>query len=206
MSSPATFAAPTPVAVAAANSRVDDTAATSPSPSSTEPRKRSRGTSITESILNARPPLGALAATGEAFGSAPSLADLRRNSVGTVERRRSLVGRRKSSLSPAGSSPMVNMSTPILESHREEARPPAAVGSSLVDATAESEKRSRQVGGGDGAADELGTYDDAGEEKPGAWATTKEGLKAFWKWFTTPLGFFITIYMLNGMAPPCFFL
>jgi hypothetical protein len=98
---------------------------------------------------------------------------------------------------------MVDRSTPILESHREEARPPAAVGSSLVDATAESEKRPRQVGGEDGAA---GSYADAGEEKPGAWATTKEGLKAFWKWFTTPLGFFITIYMLNGMAPPCFFL
>jgi hypothetical protein len=37
------------------------------------------------------------------------------------------------------------------------------------------------------------------EVKSNWWATTKHGLLMFWKWFLTPLGFFITIYMLNGI-------
>jgi hypothetical protein len=45
-----------------------------------------------------------------------------------------------------------------------------------------------------GASDD----DDEEEGKHGPWQATINGLKAFWKFFTKPLGFFVTIYMLNG--------
>lgn len=49
--------------------------------SSERPSDNRRRTSVTESILNSRVPLGAIAATGGAIGSSPSLAELRRDSL-----------------------------------------------------------------------------------------------------------------------------
>lgn len=43
--------------------------------------------------------------------------------------------------------------------------------------------------------------DDEEEGKHGPWQATINGLKAFWRFFTKPLGFFVTIYMLNGKLP-----
>jgi hypothetical protein len=130
--------------------------------------------------MSSRAPLGALAATGEAIGSAPSLADLRRHSV---ERRRSLgAGRRASTASALG-----------------------MPGSPLI-----AERKSEDVRGVDTlmvAAERPGTPDAANggseddDEKPGCWAVTVSGLKAFWKFFTTWTGFLVTIYMLNGASP-----
>ncbi|KAA8896042.1 hypothetical protein FN846DRAFT_784189 [Sphaerosporella brunnea] len=144
----------------------------------TTPRKRSRGASITESLMNARPPLGALAATGEAFGSVPSLAELRRNSM----------SRRGSSLSAGGAlGPALFGSPPISE---------AATAASGRDA-ADNETRMEQVAGGGSGT---GNGEQEAEGKNSAWDTTKEGLRRFWKWFITPLGFFVTVYMLNVIA------
>lgn len=40
--------------------------------------------------------------------------------------------------------------------------------------------------------------DDEEDERHGPWQATINGLKAFWRFFKKPLGFFVTIYMLNG--------
>jgi hypothetical protein len=174
-------------------------AASPASPASTT-RRRSRGSSFTESVLNSRPPLGALAATGEAFGRAPSWADLRRNSVSSSGRIG--MGRRGSSISTGGGlSPTgVNRNIQIqegiqegtIEDIREAMRQPA-IANSLVDAAEESEKLSSRDSGN--PRDGTESMD---EENPGAWATTKSGLLEFWKWFTKPVGFFVTIYLLNS--------
>jgi len=42
--------------------------------------------------------------------------------------------------------------------------------------------------------------DDDDDEKPSCWEVTVSGLKAFWKFFRTWTGFFVTIYMLNGTS------
>jgi len=167
MSSP--FAPPSPVAASAGQAR------------ETRPRRPS----FTESYMNSRAPLGALAATGEAIGSAPSLADLRRHSV---ERRRSLgAGRRASSASVLGTPG----SPPIAERKSEDV---CGVDSLMVAA-----ERAGAPDGGkqNGVADGGSEYDD---EKPSCWAVTVSGLKAFWRFFTTWTGFLVTIYMLNGAS------
>lgn len=132
---------------------------------------RSRTSSFSDSLINARPHLGALAATGHIFGSAPSIKDLRRNSAnGSIGM--AGMGRRGSSLSAFT---VAEKSPPILEDEHEAA------------------PLSAQVAGA-----EDGDEDEKEKEKPGAWAVTVEGLRAFWGFFTKPFGFFITIYMLNG--------
>ncbi|KAF8535093.1 hypothetical protein BDD12DRAFT_918737 [Trichophaea hybrida] len=139
-----------------------------------------------------------MAATGEAFGRASSWADLRRNSAGSG--RRISVGRRGSSISTGGGmSPIgVSRNMPIQErvseDIREALRHPAVV-NSLVDAAEESEKlgsRDSSDAGVEGESED--------EEKPGAWAATMSGLLGFWMWFKKPVGFFVTIYMLNIVA------
>ncbi|KAI5853432.1 hypothetical protein BZA05DRAFT_429929 [Tricharina praecox] len=155
---------------------------------------RPRRPSFTESYMNSRAPLGALAATGDAIGSAPSLADLRRHSV---ERRRSSgAARRASSVSALGTS----ASPPIAERRSEDTR---GVGGLVVVAAVEGggvqlgEGVEKRNGVGNG---EVESGDDDDDEKPGWWAVTVSGLKAFWKFFKTWTGFFVTIYMLNVIA------
>jgi hypothetical protein len=96
---------------------------------------------------------------------------------------------------------MGDKSAPILERRSEDTREPVrqpTVVNNLLDA-AESEKPPLD----DGVPEESENANDTEEEaKPGAWGATKEGLKAFWKWFTKPIGFFVTIYMLNGSTSP----
>jgi hypothetical protein len=168
MSSP--FAPPSPVAASAGQAR------------ETRPRRPS----FTESYMNSRAPLGALAATGEAIGSAPSLADLRRHSV---ERRRSSgAGWRASPVSALGTPG----SPPIAERKSEDVR---GVDSLMV-AAERTEAPGAGSGGKQNGVANGGSEDD--DEKPGCWAVTVSGLKAFWKFFTTWTGFLVTIYMLNG--------
>ena len=150
---------------------MDPSPATPPAP--TKPTLAGKRTSsITSSIINARPYPGVLAATGHAIGSSPSLQELRRNSAASTSP--GPAGRRRSSWSALTDSGL--MAAPTHEH---------GAGDSSTAAPAP-----------DGAAD---TADDA---KPGAWAATAAGLAAFWRWFLTPLGFAITIYMLNGACPP----
>ena len=61
--------------------------------------------------------------------------------------------------------------------------------------TAPVQERSEQADGYNGAGEDV----EEEEGKSNWWATTKHGLFVFWKWFLTPLGFCITIYMLNGI-------
>ncbi|PUU76255.1 hypothetical protein B9Z19DRAFT_1088604 [Tuber borchii] len=178
MASP--FEAPSPTTPAAVDSA---TAA---------PIRRTRTASITQSILDANPHYGVLAAAGEAFAHAPSLKDLRKSSIGSGNSR----GRRGSSVSGAAS-PRTETGLRALAIDEEEAgrksREILAVGSTKDGAETKKE---------DGLSAEDLTQDGDGQEDVthGWWQTALNGLKAFWKFFTTPLGFFLTIYMLNVVA------
>ncbi|KAI5793569.1 hypothetical protein FPQ18DRAFT_377957 [Pyronema domesticum] len=167
------------------------------SPSATaRPPRRSGTSSLTDSFTSSRPPLGALAATGEAFGSAPSWSDLRRassrSSTGSASK-----GRRRSS--------GVMASTPVaIQERRSE-----DVGRA-TDRSEGTEGRAwtKQEDPGTKLMEEAGEQqapgssedDDEEEGKHGPWQATINGLKAFWRFFTKPLGFFVTIYMLNVVA------
>jgi len=198
-------------------------------PSAARPRSRSRTSSITESFLNSRPPLGSLAATGGAVGSAPSWGDLRRNSTSSNARRAS-VGRRGSEVSGAGTgaSSLGRWSSlssytggkadpssvgdrrissiPIAERRSEDVTRPAQTLSTAADVEGIEEKRSKITAPAPERLEQADGYNGTGEgveEEEGKsnwWVTTKHGLFVFWKWFLTPLGFCITIYMLNVVA------
>ena len=160
--------------------------AASPAPASPTRRRRP---SLTDSIINARPPLGALAATGEAFGSAPSLAELRRNSAssGSVPKR----GARRSPSVGALSGPVVrHLSIPEMA-----AADNGGGGGGDV-----------RGGGQPNCLDAVGQHNggdaESGddEKKLGAGTIVIGWLRAFWGYFTTPLGFCVIIYMLNGLS------
>ena len=50
-------------------------------------------------------------------------------------------------------------------------------------------------------AEKRGWEEEEGE-KAGWWPVTLTALTAFWNYFRTPLGFCVTIYMLNGLFSP----
>ncbi|RPB02458.1 hypothetical protein L873DRAFT_1787802 [Choiromyces venosus 120613-1] len=178
MSSP--FEAPSPTTVAPADSRTEE-----------QPIRRTRTASITQSILDSNPYYGVLAAAGEALAHAPSLKDLRRNSVGSGNSR----GRRASSVS-AAASPRSETGLRAVAIDEEEAGRKSReipVRGMIDDAeTKKDDDRSAETLVQDG-----GEHD---EVKHAWWQITVNGLKAFWKFFTKPLGFFVTIYMLNVVA------
>ncbi|KAI5850533.1 hypothetical protein DFP73DRAFT_508991 [Morchella snyderi] len=152
-------------------------------PSSPPPPPRRARTASLQSLIDANPHYGFCAATGDALASAPSLRDLRRNSAGS----RSSTARRGSSVSAA--SPGVggvprHGSFPIREHEEEE------------DHSAVADKGDKPDG--DVAAPQ--GKGEGEEHSPGWWAVTVQGLLSFWRFFKTPLGFCITIYMLNVIA------
>ncbi|KAH0607882.1 uncharacterized protein H6S33_001934 [Morchella sextelata] len=152
--------------------------------SSPPPPRRARTASF-QSLIDANPHYGFCAATGDALASAPSLKDLRRNSAGS---RTTMGGRRGSSvsaMSPGVGLPR-NESFPIHEHEEEDLRR----GRVAAD-TADGEIAPLQP-------QEKGEAEK--EHNPGWWAVTVQGLLSFWKFFKTPLGFCITIYMLNVIA------
>ncbi|KAH8155007.1 uncharacterized protein LAJ45_00015 [Morchella importuna] len=164
-------------------------------PPSPSPR-RARTASL-QSLIDANPHYGFCAATGDALASAPSLKDLRRNSAGS---RTAMGARRGSSVSAA--SPGVggvgrSGSFPIHEHEYEEeelGRGRAAA------AAADKDKDGDGGGGGGGGGGVVEKGEEEKEHNPGWWAVTVQGLLSFWKFFITPLGFCITIYMLNIVA------
>ncbi|KAG0128049.1 hypothetical protein HOY82DRAFT_541592 [Tuber indicum] len=159
-----------------------------------QPIRRTRTASITQSILDANPHYGVLAAAGEALARAPSLKDLRRSSVGSGNSR----GRRGSAIfdaaTPRAETGLRAAAIDEEEAGRRSREIPPVRG--MIDGV-ESMKQ-------DGRSAEM-TAQDGGEQEDedaehGWWQTTLNGLKAFWKFFTKPMGFFITIYMLNVVA------
>ncbi|KAI5804448.1 hypothetical protein EDC01DRAFT_627302 [Geopyxis carbonaria] len=192
------FPRPTPLAEAAAP----------PSPSTSPARRMS----LTESFLNARPPLGALAATGEVFGRGPNLVDLRRDSAGSVPTTRTRRGSSLSGASAVGSpgSRGLCVDSPVImerrsEDNRRYEHDPMDGANGMMDTNGVSNGVSNGTNGTEkalnGRASGEETVSDRGHEtQPHWWAVTKTGLAAFWKWFTTPFGFVLTIYMLNVVA------
>jgi len=144
-----------------------------------QPIRRTRTASITQSILDANPHYGVLAAAGEALAHAPSLRELRRSSIGSGNSR----GRRGSSVSGAAS-PLTETGLRAVAIDEEEAGrknreiPPAA---------------STKDGAIPRKEDDLSAEDlvEDGDEQEdvthGWWQTTLNGLHAFWKFFTKPM-------------------
>jgi len=143
------------------------------------PIRRTRTASITQSILDANPHYGVLAAAGEALAHAPSLRDLRQSSIGSGNSR----GRRGSSVSGAAG-PRTETGLRALAIDEEEggrkSREIAAAGSTKDGAETKKE---------DGlSAEDLAQDGDEQEDVThGWWQTVLNGLKAFWKFFTTPI-------------------
>jgi len=165
MASP--FEAPSPTTFAAIDS------------AASEPIRRTRTASITQSILDANPHYGVLAAAGEALAHAPSLKELRKSSVGSGNSR----GRRGSSVSGAAS-PRTETGLRAVAIDEEGAGiksreiPPAV----STNGGAEPKKE-------DGpSADALVQDGDEQEDVThGWWQTALNGLQAFWKFFTKPM-------------------
>jgi len=173
-------------------------------------------------LIESDVPLGAWAAMGREAGRAPSLADIRRGSYDASERRASVgdKGRRLSRVSSGFSGVSVGGmgkrkkgSGVVVEEEEERVK---AVGDGRprvegkqngvdVDAVEEEEKISAED---TSYTDPVPLIDDAEEEGNGyvpppelPWTTaTVIGLKGFWRWFLTPLGFLVTIYALNVVA------
>ncbi|KAL7269883.1 hypothetical protein RUND412_007430 [Rhizina undulata] len=195
--------------------------------------RRSRTASFSQSFINLNPRSGICAATGEVLARAPSLAELRRNSVTSVgsagKRKNSKPGvdnrsnssgsgslgfgsasrRRAGSLgglSPrelggrerAASFPIVEEKRSVDVRRDEDLRQLEGLGS-LGDA---GEKEEEGKGPPITVGEPIGEkgLDSEKEEKPSWVDVTKHGLVTFWKFFLTPMGFFITIYMLNVVA------
>ena len=177
-------------------------------------------------LIESDVPLGVWAAMGEEAGRAPSLADIRRGSYDRGERRASAgdkglrlsrVGSGFSGVSFGGVGKGRRRSSGVVEEEEEE-ESGRAVGENGekglsgagkmegrgVDAIEEEEKISAED---TSYIDPARPVDDT-EEGNGyvpppklPWTTaTVIGLKGFWKWFLTPLGFFVTIYALNVVA------
>ncbi|KAF2424409.1 hypothetical protein EJ08DRAFT_639341 [Tothia fuscella] len=175
-----------------------------------------RRTSAT--FMNSDPPLGFLSALGSTAAAAPTMGEIRGgeftesgwNSERQIERRRSstsstgrgIMGRSGSSFSgkdvgrgirsDTGRSDTIHEHSHNHETIDTHAAPMAANGGPP------SEKK-------ESAETELTTASTTNDEyvtNPKLpWTTTWAiGLIAFWKWFTTPLGFCITIYGLNVVA------
>ncbi|PWW73003.1 hypothetical protein C7212DRAFT_354276 [Tuber magnatum] len=178
MTSPSEIPTPTPVA-----------AAGSPMPEE-PPIRRTRTASITQSILDANPHYGVLAAAGGAVARAPSLKDLRRSSIGSSNSR----GRR-SSISGV-TSPRTETGLRVAAIDEEEAR-----GKSRKILPVASMAGGIEAKQDDFPSAEILVQDRSEQDaKHGWWQTTLNGLKVFWSFFTTPTGFFVTIYMLNVVA------
>lgn len=167
------------------------------------PARRTRSSSFTQSLLDANPHYGFCAATGDALASAPSLKDLRRNSLSSINsggRSRGASQRRVSS-TPV-SSPGIENGAAGAQFPIHEERDAAADGPPPIADPADEKKQEQQ------------------EAQPHWWAVTQSGLHAFWNWFITPMvcppppyfslsifylspranpdqGFLLTIYMLN---------
>ena len=152
---------------------------------------------------------------GEA-GRAPSLADIRRGSYDSSERRSS-VGDKGRRLSRVGSGisgvGKRRKSGGIVEEEEcvkafgktEDGGQRKKQNGDHVDTVEEEEKISAED---TSCIEPVPPIDDAEDEDNGyvpppklPWTTaTVVGLKGFWKWFLTPLGFLVTIYSLNVVA------
>lgn len=157
------MAAPSPSTAAATAAPPNTTA--SPDPTIL---RRTRTSSFTQSILDANPHYGICAATGDALSSAPSLKDLRRNSLNSVNSGSRSRGapQRRSSATPA-TSPGIDNGTGAHPPIHEEQETAVADTPASTPATKHG--------------------DDSEEEQPHWWAVTKSGLYAFWKWSRTPM-------------------
>lgn len=157
---------------------------TTPHTPTSRPRAQST-TSTLDSFWNARPPPGFCAAAGEAFGRAPTLAELRRNSASSGERRRSSVA---TPGTPSALAPEVIKERMSEDLPRPGERPVREVNMVAAD---EEQRRSR-LGSLVEDEEDIKEKREREEGKPGWWAVTKHGLAAFWKWFLTPLVCFST--------------
>ena len=176
-------------------------------------------------LIESDVPLGAWAAMGGEAGRAPSLADIRRGSYDTSERRGSVgdKGRRLSRVSSGFSGVSVGgigkrkKSDGVVVEEEEEERVKSIEdgrqkvegkqNGDHVNVVEEEEKISTED---TSCTEPVPPIDDDDAVEEGndyvpppklPWTTaTIIGLKGFWKWFLTPLGFFVTIYALNVVA------
>jgi hypothetical protein len=165
----------------------------SPPPARLVEPVRNRNPSLTDSSTNSRPPLGAWDVTGEAFGRAPSYKELRKHSVGSL--------RTNSSSSTIGGlkGTSLRQEEPAIGAveHKETVATIAEGSEGGDQGNGETTDDCAETKSEGGNGQEKGVEENGGE-KPGTWAVTKEGLKGFWRYFCTPLGFCVTIYMLNS--------
>ncbi|KAK4507624.1 hypothetical protein PRZ48_001359 [Zasmidium cellare] len=183
--------------------------------------------SVTENVLSSDLPPGFFAATAEATSTAPTLAEIRRGSLGDGESRgqNQTRSRRISRTSrDIGDGPTPELRRRVTDL---EAFPPLTEERTNVsgdenpvpcDTKPQVEEEEVRTATATTAGQSDGAHDAADGVRPLVrggkvytsgyipppklpWTTsTVIGLKAFWKWFLTPLGFLITIYFLNIVA------
>ncbi|KAF2173346.1 hypothetical protein M409DRAFT_62870 [Zasmidium cellare ATCC 36951] len=182
--------------------------------------------SVTENVLSRDLPPGFFAATAEATSTAPTLAEIRRGSLGENRRSQSQTRSRRISRGSRdlGDGPIPehdqNLRSIGLEAFpalTEERTNVSGENSARGDAKPLVEEEEVRAGTAT-IGQTQGTHDGAQSVRPLRrgekvytsgyipppklpWTTsTAIGLKAFWKWFLTPFGFLITIYGLNIVA------
>ncbi|KAI9796786.1 MAG: hypothetical protein M1835_003142 [Candelina submexicana] len=205
--------------MASSNTNVDD----SRSPSPTTRKRGSSGSgrlrSASLKLKDSSPPLGFLHATGSIAAKAPTISEIRRgsydhdgwNETGQLKRRHSgfsdVSGKRRLSRTDSAQSPTTNGPggqsfieggiDETTDEHEIPTEPKSRVEGPLHDSTVQRPADNTPY------MTENGLVYPNGYRPPPkhTWGqSTVIGLKGFWKFFLTPLGFLVTIYGLNVVA------